>query len=528
MSNLAKYSPVDSIKFENDLDKPLLGAIVKDPTVVGIAYFCGALGLCFVPGLGIVSAIALSLLGAMDTVATLKTDDDSGDEHALTFAPMKKITARLEGEQRAIAPVRPTEAAVVAYDDKTYTEPSPWGAPVKRQPQQPAPAPAGMPTPEEYHAANALVDARVKALGLDHDELLTIAEAKPIEPTVPPKTEAPKLDLARLMATPDDSGYYRSRLLTALTRTGKGLVTLTALTILLSELGRDLELFCIDAKADPNEAHRWAIVPTANRYQFSGGAPDCNPVSVKSAVNEITHSFYYSKAKYKFLIISELKTLMGTLGRVSKTDQRNFSTFLSSLACTGASSHRYVWIDTNVVGLDENGFNGAGDRDAFELDYLVKKEKQKQITGHKSFIGETNIPAKAFELSGRAFCSTSVEGWHPIPRSYDELDKTLREAHPPVIPMEPTPAKVEATTKEAEDLAFVCEQVLKCQGAIALRLDQIAEVHGGIRQMLSTPALKPSLLAALDKAAELELLRVASIGGVYTVSVSRCAKRRQV
>ena len=521
MSNLAKYSPVDSIKFENDLDKPLLGAIIKDPTIVGIAYFCGALGLCFVPGLGIVSAIALSLLGAMDTVATLKTDDDSDDDHALTFAPMKKITARLEGEQRAIAPVRPTEAAAVAYE-------SPWGAPVKSQPQPPAPAPAGMPTPEEYHAANALVDARVKALGLDHDELLTIAEAKPIEPTAPPKTEAPKLDLARLMATPDDSGYYRNRLLTALTRTGKGLVTLTALTILLSELGRDVELFCIDAKADPNEAHRWAMVPTANRYQFSGGAPDCNPQEVKASVDAIAKSFYYSKAKYKFLIISELKTLMAVLGRVSKSAQRDFSTFVSSLACTGASSHRYVWIDTNVVGLAENGFNGQGDRDAFVLDWLVKKENQKQITGHLSFVGETSIPAKAFELSGRAFCSTSVEGWHPIPRSYDELDKTLKEAHPPVIPMEPTPTKVEVTAQEAEDLAFVCEQVLKCQGAIALRLDQIAEVHGGIRQMLSTPALKPSLLAALDKAAELELLRVASIGGVYTVSVSRCAKRRQV
>ncbi len=536
MNNLVKLD-TESISFENDLDKPLLGAVVKDPTVVGIAYFCGALGLCFVPGFGLLSAIALSALGAMDVVATLSADD--AEEKTLTFAKPARTTARLQNGVRAIAPVRPDSEPhqhaappVGAYDKDKYTQPSPWGAPVKGPDAQPlpttprtAPAPSGMPTPAEYREANQLVTARLQALGMDEDELLNQAEAQPIQAIAPVK---PSPDLARIMATPDKDGYYRSRLLTARTRTGKGLVTLMALNILLAELGAAVELFCIDAKDDPNEAHRWSIIPSANRYQFSGRAPNVDPAKVKSEVDRITTAFYYSKSKYKFLVISELKILMSVLNRAGKNAQRDFSSFVSAQACGGASSHQYVWIDTNVVGLAENGFNGAGDRDAFELDWLVTEEKQKQITGHQSFVGSARIPPKVFSLSGRAFSSTSVEGWHPVPTTYNELDKTLREVAPPVISL-PTVAEdlPEATDKEVEDLAFVCNAALKSLGAISQPLENIAAIHSGIQAMLTTPSLKPSLVSALNKAGATGLLRVAEVGGQFTIGAVRNEKQQR-
>jgi hypothetical protein len=539
MSNLVKID-AESISFENDLDKPLLGAVVKDPTVVGIAYFMGAIGLCFVPGFGVISAIALSALGAMDVVATLSADQE--EEKTLTFDKSAKTTARLETEQRVIAPVRPgtapqqpqAPAPIVAYDKDKYTQPSPWGAPVKGPDVQPLPAnsprnvpatPSGMPSPAEYRATNQLVTERLQALGVSEDELLNQAEAQLITPTVPQKASP---DLARIMATPDADGYYRSRLLTARTRTGKGLVTLAALTILRTELGLDVELFCIDAKDDPNEAHRWSVIPSVNRYQFSGRAPNVDPADIKAEVDRITTAFYYSKSKYSFLVISELKILMSVLSRAGRNAQRDFSSFVSAQACGGASSHQYVWIDTNVVGLAENGFNGAGDRDAFELDWLVKEDKQKQITGHQSFVGDARIPSKVFSLSGRAFSSTSIEGWHPVPTTYNELDKTLRDAAPPVVSL-PTIAEnlPEATDKEAEDLAFVCNAALKSLGAISQPLESIAATHSGIQAMLTTPSLKPSLVAALYKANDLGLLRVIELGGSFTIGAIRNEKQQR-
>jgi hypothetical protein len=259
-------------------------------------------------------------------------------------------------------------------------------------------------------------------------------------------------------------------------------------------------------------------------YRFSGRAPDVNPVEVKTRLDEICKAFYYSKAKYKFLIISELKILMGVLARVDAKAPKEFSSFLASIACGGASSHQYVWIDTNVVGLAENGFNGVGDRDAFELDWIVTEKNASQITSHVSFVGNKHIPSRAFGTSGRAFSSSGATGWHPVPNTYEELDATLRQAHPPTIPMQqqgineqPLP---EITQEEAENLAFTCEGAIRCQNAISLSLEAIGDLHAGVKQMLESPEYRPVLIATLNKAGELGLLRVVEFGGSYTVGLA--------
>jgi hypothetical protein len=514
-SELAKVAGIaQDIQFENDLEKPIIGAAIKDPTTVGFIYLMGALGLCFVPGLGFVSAGFALLMGFFDVSATLKADtsepaERAGDNWEPALPPVK-TRAEFEKVPRAIAPAQ-TAHPPVNYDDSTYTEPSPWGPPVKKPPVKDDDKPEFLKLtpereyldgPEAYNEVEERVKERLKTKGA-------------ITPASVP-------DIARIMATPDADGYYRSRLLTAPTRTGKGLVTLAALTIVRTELGSDVELFGIDAKNDHKEAHRWSVIPAANRFQFSGTAPRVDAGAIAQQVWAITEAFYASRAKYKFLIISELKILMATMGKASKAQQSEFSSYLSNQACGGASSHSYIWIDTNVVGLGENGFNGQGDRDAFVLDYLVTRQNKKQVVGHNSFTGDADIPVGAFGETGRAFYSAAV-GWHPVPASYDELDRAMKQASPPTVRMPQAPTR-EATDREAEDIATVCEGALRSQNALALTLEQIAAVHPGVKRMLNAPEHLPMLVASLEKANERGLIRLINMGGV--LSVSRVSSKR--
>lgn len=504
-SELAKIT--SDVKFENDLDQPFIGAVIKDPTSLGFIYLFGALGLCFVPGLGVVSAVGTIVMGWFDVTATLAKDsskdersvepikDDELEDfgHRLVQAEIKALPASENTEWKLPVIVSPETLGL----DKSveYTQPNPWGNnPLPRTPQT---------------TDNQVEDVVKWARGTGR---VPKREGFEDEST----TELTKTpDLARLMATPDADGYYRSILTTAKTRTGKGLVTTAAATILKTDLGADVELFSLDAKNDPEESHRWSMIPTHNRYQFSGIAPDLNPAEVKKYVDRITKAFYYSKAKYKFLLISELKILMAVLNRASKTAQAEFSTLLSNQACGGASSHRYIWVETNVVGLGENGFNGAGDRDAFELSYIVTERNQEQVTGHKSFIGNPNVPKSAFTESGRAFCSTLCSGWHPVPPRYKEIDETLKRAVPPTISI-PEPS-IKITDREAEDMALVCNSVLADVGAIALTIEQLAEKHTGISQMLHSEQYEPVLRAALEKAEGKGLIRLIKMGDSLSV-----------
>ncbi|MGI8935403.1 MAG: hypothetical protein ACR2FS_15150 [Phormidesmis sp.] len=511
---------LEDVKFENDLDQPLIGAIIKEPTTLGIAYGLGSLGLCFVPGFGWLSAAALLIMGVFDVKATLAADTIA--PKSLSLGPASLDTAELLAEhdqmeadqwnRRLASPPRPV------YDPDEYSEPSPFGS-SKRTPHSTADRMEFMQyRPEQESllepAAEAAVELRVQ------DEL----RSRGIEPATPSAIELEHECLARQMMTVDDSGYLRSWFIAAITRTGKGAALLAAM-LMAADSGLGINFWVIEPKDDPNERYRWSAVPAERRIHFEAAHPGTNAPEVAQAVKALTLRFYDAKQAINILIVDELKVLMDCLGRAGKEHQQQFSSFLSGVASTGASRQRYVWTTTTAIGVAENGLNSKGDRSSFVEAYLVTERSKNTVTSHKSFDLNPSVPAAALGESGRAFITSQDNEWHPVPLRYKALDETLKASQPEPLTA-PAPKIAEPTDGECQDLADVLISVVTSQRAIALSLEQIAEHHPGIKQMLNSPDFAPVLDATVRRAGKQGLLRVFEIGDVLSVGAIRRTQQR--
>lgn len=550
MSSIEKVNKSQDLRFENDLNEPLLGTVVKDPTCLGLSYLFGVAGIAlFVPGFGFVSAIALAVLGFCDVSATLRVDNKldkvkllglpSRDAATPKHTPVEKSSRTQPAT--ALPPDRPskpatpkhtpayTKAPATAYDNNTYTQPNPWGPSIQRCYEEDAAALnaklASLPLlddePEAFVSSSSPANVKAEpALSGSVVKSIPLAPATeaPLRPRAfsPVPTPAPTpTDLARRMATPDSDGYYRSRLLTAPTRTGKGLATQAALLHLKKELGDAVELFLIDAKNDPSEAYRWQLIDEGNRYQFSGAAPRIDGPDVADRVMAIVDLFYNSEAKYKFLVVSELKILMSALGKAGASVKTDFSAWLSSQACGGASRHSYIWIDTNVVGLKENGFNGSGDRNSFVCDYIVTEQNKVQITSHVTFDGPRAIDSAIFAESGRAEYSQLGKGWQAVPATYAEIDRTIKEATPTLDLATIEPELPDPTEEDARAISLILNTAVLEARALSLPLSAVA--HRGIKAMSESDRTRKALDKTIELAISLKLINARKVGDEYTI-----------
>ena len=174
MSNIVKHT--DQIKFEDDLDKPTLGTLIKDDTLLMGSWATIAIGsFLYLQPFGIISFFALAFLGYRDVKATSRKQaenevDQSFELMALTNGD--EVTPQV-GEAGSVKslPSGPT------YEG-TAEEPAPVA---KAQPEEKAPTNterAGKKTLIEAGKAVAKAMPKTEEIAGDQPEAVEVAQGE--------------------------------------------------------------------------------------------------------------------------------------------------------------------------------------------------------------------------------------------------------------------------------------------------------------------------------------------------------------
>jgi len=342
-----------------------------------------------------------------------------------------------------------TNRLASAGEEAAETDSEPEALTVKAETVPSTPAPAIVtPPPSTPAPAPAPVDpATLTTPLIEREPVAQITEPSPFAPTptVSEPTEDERSELlkahkkTKLTSSPQgilselflkEDGYFSSWFVMGVPRTGKG-VCLAYSLVLAQVVMQGVEVYAIDAKADPAEFSRWGFLKASQRYHFKGSRSQWTReerTKIKAGVFRILRMHENSTAPYKLLVIDELPAILRVLG---PKDGRALMDYCNSVASQGPSTGSITWIFSNSITLQGNGVRAA-DMAFYMLMYLATPKKLSAITTYKNFTGPKIKPDDpVFEVTGRAGWASTLPEWVAIPNTYNELVEGLTKCNPP-------------------------------------------------------------------------------------------------
>jgi hypothetical protein len=229
-----------------------------------------------------------------------------------------------------------------------------------------------------------------------------------LKPAAIAPAPAPLLELEAPLAVHNApaiiSGKLKSTVVLGAPRAGKGY----ALAKALSLLPRNVDIWLIDPKNDPNESHYWARVPRSQRARFD--VTELDQESVTDLVWDLFERYLAAPStsdRPKLLIVDECAP-----GLASGMIKKSFSQFmgkLSTICSVGPSKGKFVWVMSQAATVGDLGMSNAN-KASFRLVAVGHAENTEQ-SWFRSLNSSLGIAKPATGLTGYIQLIDNVWGY---------------------------------------------------------------------------------------------------------------------
>ncbi|MBD2057889.1 hypothetical protein H6F88_18000 [Oculatella sp. FACHB-28] len=251
----------------------------------------------------------------------------------------------------------------------------------------------------------------------------------------PPATVRPAAvvtaDLVEMMCR-----QLKSTIVAAPPRTGKGILVANAGRRLL-KYRPDVEVWLVDPKDEPSEAHYWSFVDLDKRLHFDLRDFSIDVSRVEGLLEEFQQRFNASSAATKLLIVDEFVSLNKMLDSKIMGLLKSRLVAISSSGETGSDGKgRFTWIVTQSPNATDIGFGTKSLRSSFSSVLLFSTQTASIID---SAVGtgfcpklETAARHKLLAPTGRGFYYSRGDRWAALPKYETEFPggETSRLSHP--------------------------------------------------------------------------------------------------
>jgi hypothetical protein len=226
--------------------------------------------------------------------------------------------------------------------------------------------------------------------------------------------------LAGLMAR-----QLKSTIIAAPPRTGKGILVANAGRMLLKHRP-DVEIWLIDPKDEPSEAHYWSFVDLDKRLHFDLRDFSVDVARVEGLLEEFQQRFNASTAATKLLIVDEFVSLNKMLDSKIMGLLKSRLVAISSSGETGTDGKgRFTWIVTQSPNATDIGFGTKSLRSSFSSVLLFSSQTASIVdsavaTGFCPKL-ETAARHKLLAPTGRAFYYSRGDRWSALPEYETEF-----------------------------------------------------------------------------------------------------------
>ncbi|MBD2054797.1 hypothetical protein H6F88_01950 [Oculatella sp. FACHB-28] len=238
-------------------------------------------------------------------------------------------------------------------------------------------------------------------------------------------------DLVEMM-----SRQLKSTIIAAPPRTGKGVLVANAGRRLL-KYRPDVEIWLVDPKNEPSEAHYWSFVDLDKRLHFDLRDFSIDVARVEGLLEEFQQRFNASTAATKLLIVDEFVSLNKMLDSKVMGLLKSRLVAISSSGETGTDGKgRFTWIVTQSPNATDIGFGTKSLRSSFSSVLLFSSQTASIVD---SAVGtgfcpklETAARHKLLAPTGRAFYYSRGDRWAALPKYETEFPagETSRLSHP--------------------------------------------------------------------------------------------------
>jgi hypothetical protein len=227
-------------------------------------------------------------------------------------------------------------------------------------------------------------------------------------------------DLVEMM-----SRQLKSTIIAAPPRTGKGILVANAGRRLL-KYRPDVEVWLVDPKDEPSEAHYWSFVDLDKRLHFDLRDFSIDIPRVEGLLEEFQQRFNASTAATKLLIVDEFVSLNKMLDSKVMGLLKSRLVAISSSGETGSDGKgRFTWIVTQSPNATDIGFGTKSLRSSFSSALLFSSQTVSIID---SAVGtgfcpklETAVRHKLLASTGRAFYYSQGDKWAALPEYETEF-----------------------------------------------------------------------------------------------------------
>lgn len=238
-------------------------------------------------------------------------------------------------------------------------------------------------------------------------------------------------DLVEMM-----SKQLKSTIIAAPPRTGKGILVANAGRRLLKHRP-DVEVWLVDPKDEPSEAHYWSFVDLDKRLHFDLRDFSIDVPRVEGLLEEFQQRFNASTAATKLLIVDEFVSLNKMLDSKVMGLLKSRLVAISSSGETGSDGKgRFTWIVTQSPNATDIGFGTKSLRSSFSSVLLFSSQTASIID---SAVGtgfcpklEAAVRHNLLASTGRAFYYSQGDKWAALPEYETEfpLGETSKLSHP--------------------------------------------------------------------------------------------------
>lgn len=270
-------------------------------------------------------------------------------------------------------------------------------------------------------------------------------------------------DLVELMAR-----QLKSTIIAAPPRTGKGILVANAGRRLL-KYRPDVEIWLVDPKDEPSEAHYWSFVDLDKRLHFDLRDFSVDITRIEGLLEEFQQRFNASTAATKLLIVDEFVSLNKMLDSKIMGLLKSRLVAISSSGETGSDGKgRFTWIVTQSPNATDIGFQTKSLRSSFSSVLLFSSQTASIVD---SAVGTGFCPKlepasrhKLLAPTGRAFYYSRGDRWAALPKYQTEFStsETSKLSHP----FRNNQPETEAKEIDLESLASLLEEAISDAGTV--------------------------------------------------------------